>query len=269
MMRHINWVIVIIVLLLAVILSTIGVGPMRTLKMRFMSTEAPLVKGGTAVQKQIAAMGKGLKTLDELETENAQLITDNKIMRVENQLLRDLEKENQKLRHALEYRQRANFKLLPARVIGRDASAWWNTIRINRGFEDGVEEDMTVVTEDGLVGKTTTIAKNECLVLLITDENCRVAAKVNDLAEQGILSGLRVQSADKPQMHLNYLTKNAALEAGQKISTIGVSGGVFPPGIPLGTIQSFRTRELDSQAIVTPAVDIPNVEDVFIVTGAK
>ncbi|MEO6053873.1 MAG: rod shape-determining protein MreC [Chthoniobacterales bacterium] len=268
-MRHINWVIVVIVLLVAVILSTIGAGPMRAWRARFVSTEAPLLKGGNVVKKQIESVGKGLKSLDQLETENAQLVTDNKLLLAENKILRDIEKENQKLRQALEYRERAKYKLLPARVISRDASAWWNTVKINRGFEDGVEEDMTVVTEDGLVGKTTTIGKNESIVLLVTDESCKVAAKIDGLHEQGILSGLRVQSSDKPQLQLNYLTKNAALAQGQKVDTVGVSGGVFPPGIALGTIQSFHTRELDSQAILTPAVDIPNVEDVFVVMGAK
>jgi rod shape-determining protein MreC len=53
-----------------------------------------------------------------------------------------------------------------------------------------------------------------------------------------------------------------------KVFTAGVSGGVFPAGIPLGTIKEFRARELDGQAIVEPAADFPRLEDVFVVLGS-
>ncbi|MEO6848589.1 MAG: rod shape-determining protein MreC [Chthoniobacterales bacterium] len=270
MMRHLNLIIVVAVLLVAVILSTIGAGSMHALKSRFISNQAPFVEAGSAIKKKFEATTRGIKTLDQLEEENSDLITQNKELLAENQLLRGKEEENQKLREALDYLKKdPKYKLLPARIVSRDASAWWNTVKINRGFEDGVDNDMTVITETGLVGKVTTVAKNESVVLLITDENCKVAVKIAGTQELGILSGKRVQSADKPELVINYLTKNAALEPGQEVFSAGVSGGIFPPEIKLGKIQSFHTRELDGQAIVTPAVDIPNVEDVFVVMGAK
>jgi cell shape-determining protein MreC len=46
-------------------------------------------------------------------------------------------------------------------------------------------------------------------------------------------------------------------------------GGVFPSGLPVGTVKTFRVRELDGQAQVAPAVDLTHLEDVFIVTGKK
>ena len=54
-----------------------------------------------------------------------------------------------------------------------------------------------------------------------------------------------------------------------KVFTAGVSGAVFPAGIPLGTIKEFRTRELDGQAIVEPAADFESLADVFVVLGTK
>jgi cell shape-determining protein MreC len=44
---------------------------------------------------------------------------------------------------------------------------------------------------------------------------------------------------------------------------------VFPSGIPIGAVKTFRVRELDGQAQVTPAVDLTHLEDVFVVTGRK
>jgi rod shape-determining protein MreC len=219
-------------------------------------------------------MGQGLKNLDQLEDENQRLQAENTELRATNQILRDLETENSKLRSALDYKKRSIFKLVPARVLSRDASSWWSTVKINRGFEDGLEPDQPVLTDVGLVGKTTTVAKNDSIVLLVSDESCKVAAKVEGSNERGILSGRRTgASGGTTEMELNFLSKNANLQPGQRLYTEGVSKGtstgVFPSGIFLGTVKSFQARPLDGQAIVEPAVDLSSVEDVFVVVGAK
>ena len=269
-MSRLNIILVVVILALAVLISSLGSSSMQKLQAGFLGLVSPFLKTGSAVQEQIGGIGQGLKTLDQIEEENRKLTTENKELRATNQILRDIETENNKLRMALDYRNRSVFKLIPARVISRDASTWWNTIRINRGFEDGLNSDQPVLTDQGLVGKTTTVGKNESIVLLITDENCRVASKVEGSREQGIMSGLRVQgSASAGEMQLNFLSKTADLQSGQKIYTAGVSGGVFPSGIVLGIVKSFKARPLDGQAIVEPAQDLSSVEDVFVVVGAK
>jgi rod shape-determining protein MreC len=269
-MKRLNVIIVVVIVVVAVAISSLGSNTMQKLQAGFLGLISPFLKTGSTVQHQIGAVGQGLKTLKQLEEENAQLLTENKELRTTNQILRDLEVENNRLRAALEYKQRSVFKLVPARVISRDASTWWNTIKINRGFEDGVDSDEPVLTDAGLVGKTTTVGKNESIVLLITDEICKVAAKAEGSREHGILSGQRIQqSGAVGEMQLNFLSKSADLQPGQKIYSAGVSGGVFPSGILLGTVKSFKPRELDGQAIVEPALDLSSVEDVFVVVGAK
>ncbi len=127
---------------------------------------------------------------------------------------------------------------------------------------------MSVVTEEGLVGKTTTVSESISIVLLVSDENCRVAATVEGTREQGIVSGERVAGAQTPLLDLNFLSKQANLQPGQKAYTSGV-GGVFPSGLLIGTVQDFKVRELDGQARLIPAVDLSKLEDVFVVTGRK
>ena len=127
---------------------------------------------------------------------------------------------------------------MPAEIVTRDSSTWWRTVTINRGREDGVETDMPVVTDEGLVGKTTTVSANISVVLLVSDENCRVAATVEGTREQGIVTGERVAGAVAPMLDLNFLSKQANLKPGQKVYTSGV-GGVFPSGLLVGTVQSF------------------------------
>ena len=86
--------------------------------------------------------------------------------------------------------------------------------------------------------------------------------------EQGIVLGERVSGSVTPLLDLNFLSKQANLQPGTKAYTSGV-GGVFPSGFLIGTVQSFRMRELDGQARIAPAVDLSHLEDVFVVTGNK
>ena len=269
-MNRLLLIFVIVAIAIAVILSSLGSGAMQKMQAGFLGMLGPFLRTGSAVQKQIGAMGSGLKSLDQLEKENRELLTEVKELRTTNHILRDIEEENKKLRAALDYREQSEFKLVPARIISRDASTWWNTVKINRGFEDGVEVDQPVVTDIGLVGKTITVAKNEAIVLLVTDETCRIAVKIEGSREQGILSGMRVQEANAVgQMQINFLTKSANLQDGQKVYTAGVRNGVFPSGILVGYVKSFQARALDGQAVAEPAVDLASLEDVFVIVGAK
>lgn len=229
---------------------------------------SPFLHSGSGLQKQITSVSGKLKSLEDLEKENSSLRVENTQLKATNQALRDVEHEVNRLRHALNYRERSVFKLVPAEVIARDSSTWWKTVTINRGKEDGIDGDMPVVTDEGLVGKTTTVSTNISVVLLISDENCKVAASIEGSREQGIVSGERVAAGITPLLNLNFLSKQADLKPSQKTFTSGV-GGVFPSGIPIGAVKIFRMRELDGQAQLIPAVDLTRLEDVFVVTGRK
>jgi rod shape-determining protein MreC len=209
-----------------------------------------------------------LKSLEQLERENAALQVENRALKATNQSLRDVEHEVNRLRHALNYRERSVFKLIAAEVVTRDSSTWWRTVTINRGKQEGIETDMPVVTDEGLIGKTTTVSDSISVVLLVSDENCKVASSVEGSREQGIVSGERVTAGLNPLLNLNFLSKQADLKPGQKVYTSGV-GGVFPSGLLIGVVKSFRVRELDGQAQLTPTVDLSHLEDVFVVTGRK
>jgi len=240
----------------------------RNLQAGFYQLISPFLTTGSGVERQITAMRTGLKSLEDLEKENVSLRVDNRALKATNQALRDVEHEVNRLRLALAYRERSVFKLVPAEVVARDASTWWRTVTINRGKRDGIEGDMSVVTEQGLVGKTTTVSASVSIVLLVSDENCRVAANVEGTREQGIVAGERVVGALAPMLDLNFLSKQANLQPGAKVYTSGV-GGVFPSGLLIGTVKEYKVRELDGQARLNAAVDLAKLEDVFVVTGTK
>ncbi len=262
--------IVALVVFAAALVGLLSLGPQatRSIQASFFQAISPFLKSGSGLERQITSVRTGLKSLEELERDNATLRVENRSLKATNEALRDVEHEVNRLRHALDYRERSLFRLVPAEIVSRDSSTWWRTVTINRGEEDGLAPEMPVLTDEGLVGRTTTVSANISVVLLISDENCRVAASVEGTREQGIVTGERVAGGLAPMLDLDYLSKQAELKPGQKVYTSGV-GGVFPSGLFVGTVKTFQVRALDSQAKLAPSVDLTRLEDVFVVIGRK
>lgn len=252
---------------LTILVLTFSPQNMRRVQAGFLGMISPFLKTGSSVERKYREFREGLKTLEQLEQDNKRLLVTNKELSATNQTLRGLETENNRLRNALGYRARSVFKLMPAQIIARDASTWYQKVTIDRGAADGIKLDMPVLTEEGLVGKTTAISDNASVVVLIADETCRVAANVEGTREQGIVQGGRASSNTMPVITLNFLTKQANLQSQQEVYTSGV-GGVFPPGVLIGQVREFKVRELDAQAIITPKVDLTTLQDVFVVVGS-
>jgi rod shape-determining protein MreC len=257
------------VFLVAFLILVLGAGnpsSLRSLQSGFLGFLTPFLRSGSTLERKFSAFREGLKKLEDLEDESVALRVANRELSATNQTLRGMEAENNRLRKALGYKGRAEFKLVPAQIIGRDISTWFNQVVIDRGSEDGVRRDMPVLTEEGLVGKTTLVSEHSSVVILISDENCKVAASVENSREQGILRGDRASSGSAPLVSLFFLSKQAGLKVGQKVLTSGV-GGVYPSGILIGVVQDFRVRELDGAATLVPAVDLTGLQDLFIVVS--
>ena len=122
----------------------------------------------------------------------------------------------------------------------------------------------------GLVGKIDRIDNGgeRSSVLLLTDEKCQVAARVEGSPEVGILNGQRGGFEGDPMLRLRFLSANASVRPGQRVFTTG-RGGVFQPNILLGTIESVEKGALDSEARVRPAVNFANLGAVFVVLSTE
>lgn len=238
----------------------------------FLGLISPFLRTGSDWERKYKDYRSGLKKLGELEAEIGKLKVENDRLKALNQALQGVEAENIRLNAALGFQSQTAFSLISARVIGRNPSNWWSTVNIDRGSKDGIDAEMCVLTPDGLVGKVIDSTETTATVLLITDENCKVAATVDATERQGIVRvevrGERGSSTLHPRMTLNFLSKAPALEPGQKLRTSG-AGFVYPAGVMIGEVLEFRLRELDGYAVIQPSVDFATLEDVFVVTGMK
>ncbi len=227
-------------------------------------------------------------THEELAEEHSKLVRESNELRFFKQRLDIVQQENNQLRDAIGFKRGYYMDLIAARVIKRRSATWWNTMMIDKGDDDGIVLESPVLSQSGaLIGKVISTQLKTARVLLLTDESCRVAASVEGRTEKGILMGTRSVGSDvAPKLVLKYLSKEAVLlPPGKTFGNFSVnvlsSGvyrfdendkdadpepmGVFPEGLKIGVIESFKTRELYGEAVVRPIADFTNITDVFVI----
>ncbi len=125
---------------------------------------------------------------------------------------------------------------IPAKVINNSVNKLHNFITINKGYNDGIEPDMGVMSARGLVGITRNVSKNYSTVTSLLNTQLKVSAKLRDSNYFGSLSwqGQSVKVAT-----LSEIPSHAAIEIGDAVVTSGFSS-IFPEGILIGTIESYK-----------------------------
>lgn len=190
------------------------------------------------------------------------LDNENRRLRAELTALAELREENERLRRLLGYVDETPWQTVAARVIAEDASSWFRTIEIDRGYEDGISEGLPVVNATGLVGRVVRVAAHSARVLLITDASSAVAVLVQDQRIRGVCRG------QGEVMALDFALLQDEIQVGDGVITSGL-GGVFPKGLVVGYVRAVQREQfgLFQTVEVEPAVDFARLEEVLVVLG--
>ena len=161
------------------------------------------------------------------------------------QRLADLELENISLRRRLQRLDEQVFAdsvapdsaLMPfefiiARVINNSVTRPNNFITLDRGYLDGIEPEMGVVDQNGIVGIVNVVGPHTSRIISMLNSDLRLSCKVKGSDAFGSL----VWDGRSPrQATLEELPRPVEFSPGDTIITSGYSV-VFPEGIPVGTI---------------------------------
>jgi rod shape-determining protein MreC len=115
-----------------------------------------------------------------------------------------------RLKGTLDLVEEREFSTILALVIGHDATNQTDTVVVNKGSADGVQESWPVITQDGIAGITVNVSKNSSKILLLIDPNCNVAALVQRTRDQGIVGG----QSKKDAYIMKYVSRRADIRAG-------------------------------------------------------
>jgi rod shape-determining protein MreC len=172
--------------------------------------------------------------------------------------------ENERLKGLLDLRDKRTYETVPARVIARDPSVWFNTITINRGSSSGVVVNMPVVSATGIVGRVVTVSPWASQVMLVTDEKAGAGAVVGQLGESGALGSVRGRP-DLGLIEMRYVSGLEKVAVGDYVMTTG-QDGIYPPGLNVGEVVDVKngTATQPHQILIRPGSRLDRLEEVAV-----
>lgn len=179
---------------------------------------------------------------------------------------RQSEAENERLKALLGLNEKTEVQSVPARVIARDPSVWFNTITINRGTSSGVAVNMPVVTGGGIVGRVITVSPWASQVMLITDEKAGAGAVVGQLGQSGALGSVRGRAdLGVSVIEMRYVSGLEQVEVGDYVMTTG-QDGIYPPGLNVGKVVDVKKGSATQahQILIQPGAQLDHLEEVAV-----
>ncbi len=172
--------------------------------------------------------------------------------------------ENERLKGLLQFKQDTAYATVPARVVSRDPTGWFGSVVVNRGSSAGIEVNMPVATQDGIVGRVVTVSPVTSQVMLITDDRSAAGALVGQLGASnalGVVRGVGTQGL----LEMRYVSGLETVNVGDYVVTTG-QDGVYPPGLGVGSVVEVKPGSATTphQISVKPSARLDSLQEVLV-----
>jgi rod shape-determining protein MreC len=177
-----------------------------------------------------------------------------------------LRRENAQLRRALSLGTRVRWGFVPAEILHGQAIGEEYTVPLSAGSRAGVRPYSPVIAADGVVGMVKTVDPAMSIAILWSHPDFRVSAMASDGSAFGIVAARLGRAGERNSLELRGVPMRTTLAPGTVIWSSGL-GGVFPRGIPLGTVLAEDKQPSEVWArtyILQPAVEPADVDAVLI-----
>ena len=257
--------ITIIILIFLVAITNMDIAKMSYVENAVSTLVMPIQNGLTYLKGKLAGDDNFFKDINKLKEENEELKKKNSELE---QSLREYEivkSENDTLKEYMNLKERyKNYTTTPAYVINNDISNYSNTVVINVGKKDGIEENMTVIADEGLVGHVISVTEHTAKVQTIIDTAAAVTSTISTTKDTIVVQGTLENST---VLKATYIPTEATVLQGDSVETSGL-GGIYPKGIHIGTIKEvYNTKNpTDRYATVETAVDFSKLATVLVIT---
>jgi rod shape-determining protein MreC len=160
------------------------------------------------------------------------------------------------------------YALVPARVVAMGpAQSFSRTVTIDAGTRAGVRPDMTVLNNDGLVGRVVRADRSTATVLLLVDQDSVVGGRLGSSMEVGLLRGRGTVGGDE-RLDLDLVDPSATVNRDDVLVTWGSKKGApYVAGVPIGRVTAVAStpRQQSVQAVISPYVDFTSLDLVGVV----
>lgn len=257
-------IITIVILIIIVIFSNNNNSEVSFFENMANKLVTPVQNGLTYLKNSINNNNTFFTDINNLKQENEELTQKNDELEQSLRELENIKTENQSLKEYLGLTEKyGEYKTVPGYVINKDISNYSKTIVINIGKKDGVEKDMTVIGNEGLVGYVISVTDDTAKVQTIVDTASSISASMSTTKDGIICKGTMDGSS---QLKAMYIPTDANIIQGDSIETSGL-GGLYPKGIHIGTVKKVISTQniTDRYAIVETAVDFDKLDSVLVI----
>lgn len=227
---------------------------------------AEMQRAATSIVTRVHDGWTNYFALQEIRQENEQLRGEVARLRISLQQERALAQQTRSLQELLDLRAAAGLRTVAASVIGSGADPTFRTITIDKGTQDGLRPDMAVIAPAGIVGRVLLPTGRAAKVQLLIDRDAAAGVMVERSRVNGVVTGVGSDDLDYTAglIALNYLPGTADVRSGDVVVTSGIDG-IYPKGLPVGTIQSAERVGGEWRIRLRPAVDFSTLEAVLVV----
>lgn len=267
--KHLLFILIGICLVL-IIVSTVSSTVNNTVRGGVNTVLMPMQRGLNRIGGFISGEIQEVTELRRVQDENEQLKEELAFLRAENTQYQLQNAELEQYRELLEMKnQYPDYETIGAHVIGDNSGNWNRTILIDRGSNDGIEVNMNVIAQGGLVGIVTSVTANSSTVRLIIDHGCNVGAMALLSKDPAIVTG-DLELNEEGKLRLEKMDKNADIENDYKIVT-GNTSSIFLPGILIGYADSLEidANHLTKSGYLIPVADFNHLDAVLVITTLK
>lgn len=255
---------------LLIIVSFISEPFGNTIKNSAAQIVVPVQKGMNHVGLWLADKSDTIKEYAKLQDENKELKQKLADIQSQNSILIQHQSELEKLRELYQLDDiYSDYPKVAARVISMQPDNWFSEFTIDKGSEDGIEVDMNVLADAGLVGRVTYVGKNYSKVTTIINDSSNVSAKSASTSDNCIVSG-DLELMNEGYIRVSGISKDAGIKDGDMLLTSYISDK-YLPGILIGYITNITDdgNKLTKSGYLMPVVDFSQIEEVLVITQLK
>jgi rod shape-determining protein MreC len=258
--RRTGWVLIVVLVgqlvYLAIQGSRVGGTRLEALGLRLLG---PMARGVAAIPQGFEDAREGAKLRGTLLDENRRLRNEVERLRLSLLRLTDVEGEMLRLGAAVRYPTPPAGRIQAVDVVYIDYTSWLRTLILYTGATKA-RFDEPVLSPGGLVGRVIAVSGAYAKVQLITDRAAGVGGMILRTRRQGVVRGGGRGSG----LELEYVPLQADVRPGDRVLSAGIDG-VYPRGIPLGTVISVEPGgQLFHRIQVAPAVDFGTLDQVYL-----
>ena len=262
-----KWLIVIAVLLAMVITVFHAVSNRRPGQTVVQTILAPFRSAGSTLVRQVERYYDYVFQYESLQAENKALREQIMAMEEDVRSADSLQRENERLHQLLGLvEEHRDYRPTSAYIISWNGSNWKSAFTIDKGTSSGIEEGMVAITEySQVVGLVTEAGPNWATVTTVLDSVLGISASVASSGYTGKVEGA-LATGSEGLLRMNYLPTDSVLRNNDQVLTTGST--VYPRGLIIGYITDagFDETGVAKYALLRPAADLDNLEQVYIIT---